>query len=91
MKNARTAQVRQLEALVRVSEALSKTRLSAEVSSRDVREVSTSSAVATDQFGYTSKRTRGGADAEAEGGADAFLPSKGMRLSNGVRVHTAYE
>ena len=43
IKNARTAQVRQLEALVRVSEALSKMRLSAEVSSRDVREVSTSS------------------------------------------------
>ena len=32
-------QVRQLEALVRVSEALSKMRLSAEVSPRDVREV----------------------------------------------------
>ena len=42
-QNARAAQVRQLEALVRVSEALSKMRLSAEVSSRDVREVRFSS------------------------------------------------
>ena len=46
-QNARTAQVRQLEALVRVSEALSKMRLSAEVSSRDVREVSTRASTCT--------------------------------------------